>query len=176
MNRADRIRLLAVLDAMAGEIRRDLKADAAAEFIKEGMAPTWKADGITAAASRTHDRVEIADEDEFMVWLLENHPEWVRTVVVPINPEQIKQYLASLATFGPSLEEDEPMPEPGRSAPTYARVPGLLWVRGGEFKTVSVTVETPVKRELAKLARTALDGGVVPAELRPLFEGRQLGS
>ena len=176
MKRADQLRTLAILDAIAGELRRALKADAKAAFTQDEVSVNWAADGVTAAGSRTHDRVEIADQDELMCWLIEHHPDWVMTVVVPRNPEHLKTWLADLAKAGP---HEGHLPEaPGGTAPVQGDIPGLVWVRGGCFKTLSVTVDGTAKRRLASVARAALAAdatlALVPPMVRLVLEGREV--
>lgn len=171
MKRADKLRLLAVAEAVAGAIRKELKTDAEKSFVDDGVSASWSSDGVSCVGSRTHDRVEVADQDELMCYLVKHHPEWVTTVVVPRNPEHLKTWLADLAKAGP---EGGVWPEqPGGSAPVAGDVPGLVFIRGGQFKTVSVSVDGTAKRELAKLATVSLAGGLIPADLDALFEGRQ---
>jgi hypothetical protein len=168
VNRADRIRLLAALDAIAGQIRTGLKAEAADEHAREGMAPSWKAEGVTVSGSQSHDHAEIVDQDELMSYLLEEHPEWVTTVVVPRNPEHLKAWLAEQAKLGP-IESMRGKLGPGDDAPLAAAIPGVVFVRGGVFGSISVKVDTTVKRELAERARQALAADA-PGELASVFQ------
>ena len=131
MNRADQLRLLAVAEAISGAVRKLLKADAEKSFVDDGVSVNWAADGVTCAGSRTHDSVEVADLDELMSWLVEHHPEWVMTVVMPRNPEHLKTWMADLAKLGP--HEGKLPDAPGGTAPVQGDIPGLVWVRGGCF-------------------------------------------
>lgn len=156
MNRADRLRLLAVAEAVAAELRKGLKAEAVKEF-EEGVTVSWNAEGVSAVASRTHDGVEVVDNDELMAWLVENRPEWVKLVVVPHNPKQVREWLATLAR-----------------EPDLGKVPGVVLRRGGEFNALSITVDPAVKRSLAALSAHALEGGGIPDDLAAVFAGREL--
>ncbi len=165
------LRLLAVAEAVAGQVRKRLKDDAEKSFTGDGVSVSWNADGVSCVGSRTHDRVEVADQDDFMEWMVAEHPEWVQMIVVPRNPEHVKAWLADLAKAGP--EGGIYPKDAGGTAPVAGDIPGLVWVRGGQFKTVSITVDGTAKRELGKLAAKSLDGGTLPADLDALFEGRQ---
>jgi hypothetical protein len=157
VNRADRLRLLAVAEAVAAELRTSLKAEAVATFEDDGLAVSWAADGVSAVSSRTHDTVEIVDQDELMSWLLLNKPDMVKLVVVPHNPDQVRKWLATLA-----------------SDPALGKVPGISLRKGGQFKTLSITVDPGVKKDLAALARDALAGGGIPDDLAAVFARREL--
>lgn len=170
MNRADRMRLLAALEATAGVIRSELKAEAAATFAQDGMAPSWAAEGVTVTGSLIHDCLEVVDEDELMAFLVKEHPDWVMTVVVPRNPDHLRKWLKEQAALGP-IDSAVGKLKPGQHAAGKAAIPGTVWVKGGGFKTVSVTVEASTKKRLAELAKQALEGEV-PPELGTLFEGR----
>jgi hypothetical protein len=156
MNRADRIRLLAALEAAAGTIRTGLKAEAAAEHGKEGMAPSWTAEGVTVSGSQSHDHHEVIDNDELMAYLVAEHPEMVMSVVVPRNPEHLKGWLEEKAKEGPIASMRGKL-KPGESAPLAAAIPGVVFVRGGVFGSISVRVDSGVKRELAARAKAALE-------------------
>jgi hypothetical protein len=161
MNRGDRIRLLAALDAMAGAIRLGLKAEAAEEYDREGMTPTWKAEGVTVSSSQSHDHAEIVDMDELMAYLVAEHPEMVMTVVVPRNPDHLKAWLNERAAEGPIASRAATL-KPGESAPLAAAIPGAVFVRGGVFGTISVKVDSGVKRDLSKRATALLAGEAAP--------------
>jgi hypothetical protein len=157
VNRADRLRLLAVAEAVAAQLREGLRAEALETFESEGLAVSWAADGISAVSSRTHDAVEVADEDELMSWLLLNKPDWVHVVVVPHNPKQVRDWLATLA-----------------GDPDLGKVPGVVLRKGGQFKSLSITVDPGVKRDLSALAKDALEGGGIPDDLAAVFARREL--
>jgi hypothetical protein len=172
VNRIERLQLLAALDALSGEIRSGLKAEAAAEHERERMAPTWKAEGVTAAGSQSHDHAEVVDRDELMAYLVAEHPEMIMTVVVPRNPEHLKDWLNARAEEGPIASAVGKL-APGESAPLAAAIPGVVFVRGGVFGTISVTVDKTVKRELAARARLLL-AGEATSGLGAVFETARL--
>lgn len=161
MNRVDKLRALAALEAAAGEIRAALKADAAAAFVDDGVVVSWRTiDGTLATGSMSHDRCEIADRDEFLAWLVQEFPQLVHTVVDIRNPDVVKKMLEGWAQQGPGLDGGSPAvdpqpPElsPGESWSTAAKIPGVVFVKGGMFGTLSITVDRAVKKRLASAAR-----------------------
>lgn len=159
MNRADRVRLLAAVEAIAGAVRQELKAEAAEEHERNGMTASWTAEGVTVSGSQSHDHHEVTDNDELMAYLVAEHPEMIMTIVVPRNPEHLKTWLAQQAAQGPIASMTEKL-KPGESAPLAAAIPGVVFVRGGVFNTVSVKVDGSVKRELSARAKEALKEGL----------------
>jgi hypothetical protein len=162
MNRVDRMRFLAALEAAAGIIRAGLKKEAADEHAREGVSPSWTAEGVTVSGSQSHDHAEVEDNDELMAYLVAEHPEMITTVVVPRNPEHLKAWLAEKAKGGPVPSALGKL-APGQSAPLAAAIPGVVFVRGGVFGSISVRVDSAVKRTLAAEAQRAVAGGASPA-------------
>lgn len=198
MNTLQKLRALAALEAAAAALRVDLKATAASTFEADGAAVSWATtDGTKAVTSVTHDRCEVADQDEFMTWLVERYPQLVHTVVEIRNPDVVKTLMAGWAKEGPGLGLDlecgcpATCPEckddmginapgckpcwdhagdhgprkravvrlsPGESWATAADVPGVVFVKGGTFGTLSVTIDRSLKRGLASAARAWVAG------------------
>lgn len=198
MNTLQKLRALAALEAAAAALRTDLKATAASTFETDGVGVSWKtADGTSAVSSVTHDRCEIADQDEFMTWLVEHYPQLVHTVVEIRNPDVVKAMMTAWAKEGPGLGPDlecgcpaicpqcgadtgagpgqcEACDEhrtehgvrkravarllPGDSWAPAVDVPGIVFVKGGAFGTLSVTIDRSLKRGLASAARAWMAG------------------
>lgn len=166
MNRVDRLRALAALEAAAGELRAALKAEAAAAFVDDGVVVSWRTvDGTLASGSMSHDRCEVADHDEFLAWLVEHHPQLVHTVVEIRNPDVVKKMLEGWAKLGPGLDGRSPAAaprppalSPGESWSTAAKIPGVVFVQGGLFGTLSITTDRGLKKRLAGAARAWVSG------------------
>lgn len=164
MNRIQKLRALAALEAAAGAIRTALKAEAATAYAEDGMVPSWSSKtGISAGGSITNDRCEIDDPDDFMAWLVEHKPQLVHTVVVPRDPKVVAAFLAELAESGPRPDPKtgkQPPLDAGDAWPNAAEVPGVMFVKGGLFGTLSVRVDSDVKKRLAAWAHAwaELDG------------------
>lgn len=163
MNRAEMLRELAALEALAGAMRAALKDEAAAEFAGNGQVPSWKSpDGTTAVGSMHQDRCEVVDPDAFMAWMVEHMPQMVHTVVVPRDPKVVAAYLADVAESGPNIDPDtgrRPVLKPGETGPNAAGIPGVVYVQGGSYKTVSITFPPAVKRRLTEAAVAYLASG-----------------
>lgn len=162
MNRADMIRQLAALEALAGAMREALKEEAAAEHADNGTTPSWRtADGTLVVGSVHGDRCEVTDQDALMAWLVEQYPQMVHTVVVPRDPKVVAALLADVAASGPRPDPvtgERPALQPGEQAANAADIPGVVYVQGGLFKTITVTVESTAKRRLKTEARDYLAG------------------
>lgn len=175
MNRVEKLRALAAFEAAAGAIRAELKEEAAALHTKDGVVPSWKTtDGTTAVSSVRHDRVEVIDPDEFLAWLVEHRPHMVKSVVVPISPDSVKRLLADFAEDGPMRDPETgavPVLKPGETAQPAVDVPGLEFVKGGAFNTVTITFDAQAKKRVAAAARAWLEqSGGGPLDLERLFQ------
>lgn len=143
MNRAQVVRALLACDALAGELRRALKADARAEFDEQECAATWRLKGVgTVSTSLTSDRVAVTDEAVFLEYVKDAYPTEVEEIHV-FRPRETwrRAFLEGVAKRGEPLCDKE-----GRV------VPGVSFVPGGEFHTVSVTPDDEVKAALKRIA------------------------
>lgn len=167
------VRELAALEALAGAMRDALKDEARGEYEGNGTAPSWRlADGSLVTGSVHNDRCEVANQDAFMAWLVEHMPQLVHMVVVPRDPKVVAAFLAEVAESGPRPDPEtgeRPDLEPGDQADNAADIPGVTFVKGGLFKTVTVTIDPGSKRRLKAAALAYLAGGEDGLDLRRLF-------
>ncbi len=143
--RADLAHRALFWDAVAGEAktragvaRKELDAQAKAEFAATGAAPTWRVPGVgTIPLSLTQDTVVVDDEHTYLEWVAEHHPSEVETVrrVRPAFDEVLRKSLAQ-----------EPRD-----------VPGLRFVPGGQPKGISVRASADAKASAGALAVQFLD-------------------
>lgn|SRR6185436_7556883 len=167
------VRQLAALEALAGAMREALKDEARSEFEGNGTAPSWRLpDGSLVVGSVHGDRCEVTDADAFMAWLVEHMPQVVHTVVVPRDPKVVTAFLAEVAESGPRPDPttgERPDLEPGDQGDNAADIPGVVFVKGGLFKTITVTVEPTAKRKLKAAAQAYLAGATDGLDLGGLF-------
>jgi len=167
------IRQLVALETLAGVMRDALKAEAQAEHDDNGTAASWRTtDGTLVTGSMHADRCEVTDQDAFMAWLVEQYPQMVHTVVVPRDPKVVAALLADVATSGPRPDPstgERPELEPGEATDNAADIPGVAFVRGGTFKTITVVPDAGAKRRLKTQARDYLAGVADGFDLKRLF-------
>ena len=147
MNRAELVRAIAACDALGEELRRTLRADAEAEYIEQGTAPTWRVPGVTVSTAVTRDRVDVVDEHALIEYVADRCPTEVVTVR-QVRPAFLRALIADVSARG----VDPPCDVDGRV------VPGLVWRRGGEFRSVSVRPSAELADELTRAAREIAAG------------------
>lgn len=163
MNRADLIRALAAHREAVRALENAIRADARHEYEANGSRAVWDIPGVAQVVSSvTHDHVEVVDQQAWLKWVQERYPHNVRMVPELINPDWGKQLLATLAEpvyaaiddGDDYLEAFQAARDAGQVlAADGAVVPGLVFVKGGAFKTASVTVDRGYQRRLAKTAQ-----------------------
>lgn len=138
-SRSEKLRLLAAHEAAAKALRDDLVAEARREVEENGTAPTWRLPHGRITTALTRNRVEIVDQDAFMDWLFQQHPTEVveRTVREVRNPAWLRRELEEMAAETPELADG---------------IPGLVFVKGGEYRSTSFTLETDVKELMRNAA------------------------
>lgn len=140
MNRAQAVQAIAACDALASELRKALRADAHAEFVEQGTAPTWRLPGYTVSTAVTHDSIEVVDDAAFLAYVAEVHPTEVE-VTRRVRPA------FQLALFAGAVERgDPPCDRDGRV------IDGVVFRPGGEFKSVSVLPLAGTKASLRAIA------------------------
>lgn len=156
------VRQVVALEALTAEMRAALKAEAQEEHEGNGTVPTWKLpDGTSVVGSQHADRCEVTDQDAFMAWLVEHMPQLVHTVVVARDPKVVAAVLADVAKSGPRPDPEtgeRPELKPDEQADNAADIPGVAFVQGGAFKTITILADSGVKRRLKLLARDYLAG------------------
>lgn len=140
MNRSQVVQTIAACDALAAELRRALKADAQAEYVEQGTAPTWRLPGYTVSTSITHDSVEVVDEAAWLDYVSEEFPTEVE-VITRARAAWQTSFLAEIAARG-----EPPCDRDGRV------VPGVVFRPGGEFKSVSVLPGSATRTSLRAIA------------------------
>lgn len=155
MNRAQVVRAVLACDALAGELRRQLKADAKAEFEEQDCAATWRLKGVgTVSTSLTSDKAVVSDEAAFLDYVRDAYPTEVEEIRI-VRPREnwLRAFLEGVAKRGePVCDRD------GRA------VPGVVFVPGGDFHTVSIIPDDEMKAEL-KRAATEIAAGKRPLAL-----------
>ena len=142
MNRAQMVQAIAACDVLAAELRKALRADAEAEYVEQGTAPTWRMPGYTVSTSISHDAVVVADEKAWRAWVGRDHPGEIETVSYVRRSFQD----AFLASLGENGRMDPPHTADGEI------VPGLVFVPGGEFRSVSVLPMPATRSSLRAIA------------------------
>lgn len=150
MNRRETVQALAACDALAAELRKKLRAEAEVEYRDQGCAPTWRMPGFTVTSSVTHNGVAVDDQAAFVAYVAEAYPTEVETVTVTrVRPAWQERFLKDVVGRG-----EPPCDADGRV------IPGLRFVPGGEFKSVSVTPAPATKDELRFTARQIASGAL----------------
>lgn len=149
LTRADRIRALAMCEALAGVLRDGLKAEAAKDA-EAGTLDTWRAAGITVSASEYHPCVVVVDELQFLRYVQAVHPSEVEQRP---RPAWLTEFLKKLAAQGgPPVDREGTV------------IPGLEYRPGGGFKTISVQYSGDTKQVLQEVA-SAVVAGTMPLAL-----------
>ncbi len=150
---------LAAHRAATEALERALKDDAEQEYVTNGTVPTWRIGSSRITGAVNHTRVEIVNQDEFMEWARDRCPDEVAEVTRlefrnPAVQEKIREelLLKSTETY-PSLAAWSP----GDTAPVVIDegaevVPGVRFVKGGGYRSTSITIDPAVKRDMARLA------------------------
>lgn len=146
MNRAQVVQAIAACDALATELRRALRADAAAEYAEQGCAPTWRMPGYTVTTAVTHGAPRVADEAALLAYVADRYPTEVETIR-RVRPAFLVRLLDEVTGRGePPCDSDGTV------------IPGLEWVPGGEFRSVSIRPAPGTVAELRRVAREIAEG------------------
>ncbi len=142
------VQALAACDVLAAELRKKLRSDAEVEFREQGCAPTWRIPGFTVTASITHNGVAVDDQAAFVGYVAAAYPTEVETVTVTrVRQAWQERFLKEVVARGePPCDADGTV------------VPGLRFVPGGEFKSVSVTPTADSRSELRATAKEIASG------------------
>lgn len=152
MNRAEIARAIAACEALAKTLRRKLITEAEAEYIGEGMVPSWKLPGITVSGSTTNPSVVVVDEPAFLAWVAERYPTEVETIR-RVRPAWQGRFLDGV------VERGNPPCDPQGE-----EIPGLEWRAGGTFNGISMRVNAATKALIASHA-DEIAAGTRPLEL-----------
>lgn len=150
MNRAELAKEVARREALAvawtdsaKELRADLHRRALAEFEQEGTGVSWTIRDLgKVILPLSTEAPVISDLDALLKWVKERHPEHVETI------EQVR------AAFQTWLLQNVEITETGDVvSPDGEIVPGMAVREGNKPKSLTITVETPVKRLFATYAK-----------------------
>jgi hypothetical protein len=157
MNRLDLIAMKAYGEALTKAAAEALKADGRHEWEHNVSAVTWRVPGANASASISNTRLEVIEVQQFLSWLRSSgYADEVIQIFAPRNPEWLKRWLERAAKEVGAGKIEAP--------------PGTKLEEGGQFKTVSVTVDGPVKRWLEERIRACLVMGSEPTGPRELWD------
>lgn len=132
--------------ARAAEQRRLLFEQARQEFEQERIAPTWRIPGLgTVPLSMTADRVDVVNEPVYVAWVAERHPEQIETTV-RVRPAFDNMLRKGAAKRGAACTAEGDV------------IPGLLFVPGGQPKTIAIRASEAAKGDATELAVVVLDG------------------
>lgn len=156
MNREDVIVRIAAHEAAAAALREALTTEARNELIENHTAPSWRLrDGSLVAVSMTQPHLRVLDEDAFIAHSRDKYPdEFVEVTEIRWrNPAFRKRILAELTA----------MPLVVEAAHERGELEFLEFVKGGEYRTTSITIAPETKERMAASARTyALAGETMP--------------
>lgn len=162
MNRSDRLQQIMRLEALAAaaktaaaDHRAELGAEAAAEFEREGTAPTWRlADLGTITLPVSQAAAYVADTRAFVEWCMLRYPSEVETIA-QLRPAFQSALLARLHLEGTSAVDPA----------TGEEVPGLAVRPGGIPKSLSIRPSADAAVVFAEVGRQMLERLLAPAEV-----------
>lgn len=161
MNRSDRLQQILRLEALAAaaktaaaDHRAELGAEAAAEFEREGQAPTWRDELGTITLPVSKQAAYVSDARAFVEWCTLRYPSEVETIA-QLRPAFQAALLARLHLEGSSAVDPA----------TGEEVPGLAVRPGGIPKSLSIRPSAEAAVVFAEAGRQMLEGLLAPAEV-----------
>lgn len=150
MTRAERIqriiwlgRLAAAAAAEAKTERVALEADAGAEYVGQGVAPTYRMPDIATVSSRiARDTVDVIDPAALLDWVTKRHPTEVEPTIRPAFVDRLRKTVRPDGTNVVDAAGE--------------RIPGLRYRAGGRFIGVTVKVDDAAGEVFDALAVEAL--------------------
>ena len=126
MNRAEATRQVLLvraardqLDKLEKELRSALDADARAELVEHGTAPTWRLDIGTWTLPVSKETAYVADEAALLAWVKERNPTEVETT------ERIRPaFLTALLGWLDIITDEAIVPDTGEVVPGVGVRPG----------------------------------------------------
>jgi hypothetical protein len=161
MNRADRLQQIMRLEALAAaaksaaaDHRAELGAEAAAEFEREGTAPTWRLTDLgTITLPVSKETAYVHDPGALVEWCMSRYPSEVQTIA-QLRPAFQAALLARLHIEGSSAVDTA----------TGEEVPGLAVRPGGIAKSLSIRPSPEASAVFAEVGRQMLERLLAPAE------------
>lgn len=162
MNRSERLTQIMRLEALAAaaktaaaDHRAELGAEAAAEFEREGTAPTWRLSDLgTVTLPVSKQAAYVADPKAFIEWCALRYPSEVETIA-QLRPAFQAALLARLHLEGTSAVDPT----------TGEEVPGLAVRPGGIAKSLSIRPSPEAGAVFAEFGRQTLERLLAPAEI-----------
>lgn len=165
-SKAELVALALAHEAAAKALRDELEARAEHAWLTDGAATTDRLGFATASTSTSQDTVAIVDDDLFLPWLKRNHPtevvdKWER-VTRPRNPKWVRKRIQDFRPVATpeEIKELEPDDTTGVVDEDGTIVPGVVWIRGGRFKSISVRPEAAAAERLRGAAQLYAAGEV----------------
>lgn len=168
MNRADRVAEVVRLEQLAqvardraGELRKELGADAEAEWHEHSTAPTWRMDVATVSLPISHTQVVVSNPSALVEWCAVHHPTEVETV------RRVRESFIGWLRANSRTEADPDGVPVVLDLSTDEPIPGLTWIPGGTPGSLSISATAEAKaryrllaiEQLASLGLLALPGG-----------------
>lgn len=146
MNRVQLIRYFLTTRALADAARELLDNEAAAEWTENETQVNWKTpEGVSVAANVSNRTLAVVDDQMFFLWLSEEYPSEVITVLRVRNQEWLKARRDEMAALVATGKMDAP--------------PGTKLDEGGTYSHIALTGATAIKKQLHALAVGALTSG-----------------
>lgn len=154
MNRSDRLQQILRLEALAAaaktaaaDHRAELNAEAAAEFEREGTAPTWRLQDLgTVTLPVSKEAAYVAAPQAFVEWVTARYPSEVETIA-QVRPAFQAALFARLHLEGSSAVDTA----------TGEEVPGLAVRPGGIPKSLSIRASAEASAVFAEAGRQDLE-------------------
>lgn len=160
------VRLMLAHRAAADALEAALKLRQTEAFAVDRSADTSRLPYATITANVSHDRAEVVDDQVFLKWLQGKAPSEIelRMIRTVRNPKWLRE------TFLPTLVPMDPAElAPGEFTQCmYGEgelVPGVVWRRGGDLRSVSIKPDRDAVRRLAAAAELYAVGEAGPPEL-----------
>jgi hypothetical protein len=154
VNRSDRLQQIMRLEALAAaaktaaaDHRAELNAEAAAEFEREGTAPTWRLSDLgTITLPVSKETPYVAAPQAFVDWCMLRYPSEVETIA-QVRPAFQAALFARLHIEGESAVDTA----------TGEEVPGLAVRPGGIPKSLSIRASAEASAIFAEAGRQMLE-------------------
>jgi hypothetical protein len=161
VNRSDRLQQIMRLEALAAaaktaaaDHRAELGAEAAAEFEREGTAPTWRLSDLgTITLPVSKETAYVSDARAFVEWCALRYPSEVETIA-QLRPAFQAALLARLHLEGSSAVDPA----------TGEEVPGLAVRPGGIPKSLTIRATPEAGAVFAEVGRQMLERLLAPTE------------
>lgn len=165
-SKAELVALALAHEAAAKALRSELEARAEQAWLTDGSAITDRLDIATVSTSTSQDTVIIVDDDDFLTWVKRHHPTEVvdkfERVTRLRNPRWARKRIQDFRPVAPADVIKEMPPDATVTVVDEdgEKVPGVVWVRGGRFRSISVRPEAAAAERLRGAAELYAAGEV----------------